>query len=181
MNRSSFSSSCFPLSVSLQRCPPSITGVSPGCQLPPHRSSCATWPPSSPARRSPNLAGSSRGHVAPLPARAATCAVDHQQLLAAHLRTSFWLWNAPSELLPSSIPSRAPAFLFFFLLRSTTSPELLCPPPSTASATPPLQFHAPLAPLHLTTPFWPALLPSPARAQPRTPHRRFHSPPPSCF
>jgi hypothetical protein len=109
--------------------------------------------PSSPARRSPNPAGSSsRGHVAPLPARAATRAVDRQQLLAARPRASFWLWNTLNEFLPSSIPSRAPAFLFFFLLRSTTSPELLCPPPSAASAAPPLQFHAPPAPPHLTTP-----------------------------
>jgi hypothetical protein len=69
---------------------------------------------SSPARRSPNPAGSSsRGRVTMLPARAATRAVDRQQLLAACPRASFCLWNAPSELIPSSIPSRAPAFLFF--------------------------------------------------------------------
>jgi hypothetical protein len=45
MNRSSSSSSCFPLSVSLQRRLLPIAGVSPGCQLPPRCSSCATWPP----------------------------------------------------------------------------------------------------------------------------------------
>jgi hypothetical protein len=38
------SSSCFPLSVSLQRRPLPIAGVSPGRQLPPRRSSCTTWP-----------------------------------------------------------------------------------------------------------------------------------------
>jgi hypothetical protein len=91
--------------------------------------------PNYPARGSPNPAGSSSlKHVTPLPARATTRAIDHQQLLAAYPRTSFWLSNAPSELLPFSIPSRAPAFLIFFLLRSTTSPELLCPPLSAASA-----------------------------------------------
>jgi hypothetical protein len=154
MIRSSSSSSCFPLSVSLQRRPPPIADVSPGRQLPPRSSSCATWPLARPpARRSPNPAGSSsRGCVAPLPARAATHAVHRQQLLAPHPRASLWLWNAPSELLPSSIPSRAPAFLFLFLLRSTTSPELLCPLPSAASATPPLRFRAPPAQPHLTAP-----------------------------
>jgi hypothetical protein len=69
--------------------------------------------PSSPAHRSPNPTGSSsRGHVAPLPARATTRAIDHQQLLSARPRASFWLWNAPNELHPSFIPSHAPAFLF---------------------------------------------------------------------
>jgi hypothetical protein len=60
--------------------------------------------PSSLPRRSTNPAGSSsRGRVAPLPARAATRAVDRQLLLAACPRASFWLWNAPSELLPFSL------------------------------------------------------------------------------
>jgi hypothetical protein len=137
--------------------------------------------PSSPARHSPNPAGSSsRGHVAPLHARAATRAVDHQQLLAARPRTSFWLRNTPSKLLPP-IPSRAPAFLFFFLLRSTILLELLCSPPLAASPDPPLQFRAPPAPPHLTAPSRPALLPPPVHAQPRMPRQRFHSPPPSCF
>jgi hypothetical protein len=149
MNRSSSSSSCFPLSVSLQRRPPPIAGISPGRQL----HFLCHLAPSSPARRSPNPAGSSScGHVVPLPARAAMRTIDRQQLLATRPRTSFWLWNAPSELLPSSVPSRAPAFMFFFLLRSTTSPELLCPRPSATSTAPPLQFRAPPAPPHLTTP-----------------------------
>jgi hypothetical protein len=52
MNRSSSSSSYFPLSVSLQRRPP-IAGVSPGRQLPPRRSSCATSPRARPPAARP--------------------------------------------------------------------------------------------------------------------------------
>jgi hypothetical protein len=57
MNRSLSSSSYFPLSVSLQRRLPPIAGVFPGHQLPPRRSSCATWPPAClPAARPTPLA-----------------------------------------------------------------------------------------------------------------------------
>jgi hypothetical protein len=125
-----------------RRCPPPITGISPSHQLPSRPSSCATWTPAPPhadaSRRCPP-------ETPRAPSTVSSC------LLPTHA-PFFLLWNVPSELLPSSIPSRAPAFLFYFLLRLTTSPELLCPPPSAASTAPPLQFHAPLAPPHLIAP-----------------------------
>jgi hypothetical protein len=107
---------------------------------------------SSSARRSPNPAGSSsHGRVALLPARATTCPVDRQQLLAARPRAPLFgfetrLVNFSLLLFPRAHPHSCS------LLGSTTSPEHLCPPPSAASAAPPLQFHAPPAPPHLTTP-----------------------------
>jgi hypothetical protein len=105
----------------------------------------------SPARRSTNPASfSSRGRVAPLPARAATWVVDHQQLLAATHAPLFSIGTCPVNF--SFFYSCARTRIPVLFPRSTTSPELLCPPPSAASATPPLQFRAPPAPPHLTAP-----------------------------
>jgi hypothetical protein len=101
-----------PLSVSLQRRPPPIVGISTSHQLPPRRSSYATWPPAHPPTARPTLLAPPRADTSRRCPPEPTRAVDHQQLLAARPHASFWLWNAPNELHPSFIPSRAPAFLF---------------------------------------------------------------------
>jgi hypothetical protein len=149
--QSSSSSSCFPLSVSLQRRPPRIAGVFPGHQLPPCHSSCATWPPARPPAAQP---------TALVPPRA-----DASRRLPPEPPRKL---STASSCLP---PARAPLFSlgarlvnFSFLFsprahphscsfpRSTTWPELLYPPPSAISVAPPLQFHAPPAPPHFTAP-----------------------------
>jgi hypothetical protein len=63
MKRSSSSSSCFPLSVSLQRRPLPIAGISLDRQLPPCRSSCATWPPARPPAARPTPLAPPRADV----------------------------------------------------------------------------------------------------------------------
>jgi hypothetical protein len=140
-----------PLSVSLQRCSPPIVGIFPNRQLPPRRSSCATWPPARPPAARPTP-------LAP-PCADASCRCPPEPP------------RTPSMACSCLPPARAPLFSFgtcpvnFSLLlfprthshscsfpRSTTLPELLYPPPSAASTTPPLQSRAPPALPHLIAP-----------------------------
>jgi hypothetical protein len=137
MNRSSSSSSCFPLSVSLQRRPPPIVGVFPGRQLPLRRSSYAFWPPVRPLPRclpEPPRAPSTASSCLP-PARAPLFSLGMRPV------NFYFLLSPRAHPHSCSFP------------RSTTSPEPLYPPPSPVSAAPPLQFRAPPAPLHFIAPF----------------------------
>jgi hypothetical protein len=140
MNRSSSSSSYFPLSVSLQRHLPPIAGVSPGHQLPPRHSSSATWPPARPPAARPT-------RWLPEPPRAPSTVSSCLPPTRAPL---FGFGTRPVNFSLLLFPHAHPHSYSF--LRSTTSPELFCPPPSSASTTPPLQFRAPPAPPHLTAP-----------------------------
>jgi hypothetical protein len=125
---------------------PPIAGVFLSRQLPLRRSSCPTWPPAQPTPLAPPRGDVSR-RCPPKPP------------------------HAPSTTSSCLPPTRVPLFSFgtrpvnfslllsprahphsCSLLRSTTSSELLCPPPSTISATPPLQFRAPPAPQRLIAP-----------------------------